>query len=408
MFLCYDNEDTLTENIQRCSGHGWLRKEKQMTVKDGNQISGKTRWTGKTGCMGKTKRTVKKAGLVCGFMAAASLLLGGCAMGGATGKKTVQGISALESEDYHQAQQLFEEAVKEGEEEVLAYRGLGMAYMGLAEYEKAEEAFEIALEYTDDRMPENTQDIQLYLATVQYREEKYEDTVTTCDGILENTSKGNADAYFLRGASYLHEGLQEDAAKDFDAAVSLTPTDYDLYLNIYECYNQQNLSGLGGEYLQSALNIQGNDMEHSYNRGRIYYYLENYEQAQSQLIGPVEQKYEPAMYLIGKVYLAQEDFEHAQAIYQQIQSDFGESAEVYNGLALCAMENGDYDSALTYITQGLSLDGTEGKQELYFNEIVAYERKLDFATAKAKAQEYIQNYPSDEAGQKEWVFLSTR
>ena len=114
------------------------------------------------------------------------------------------------------------------------------------------------------------------------------------------------------------------------------------------------------------------------------------------------------MYLIGKVYLAQEDFEHAQAIYQQIQSEFGESAEVYNGLALCAMENGDYDSALTYITQGLSLDGTEGKQELYFNEIVAYERKLDFATAKAKAQEYIQNYPSDEAGQKEWVFLSTR
>ena len=385
-----------------------------MTVKDGNQISGKTgcigetKWVEKTRCMGKTKWMVKKAGLVCGFMAAASLFLGGCAMGGATGKKTVQGISALESEDYHQAQKLFEEAVKEGEEEVLAYRGLGMAYMGLAEYEKAEEAFEIALEYTDDRMPENTQDIQLYLATVQYREEKYEDTVTTCDGILENTSKGNADAYFLRGASYLHEGLQEDASKDFDAAVSLTPTDYDLYLNIYECYNQQNLSGLGGEYLQSALNIQGNDMEHSYNRGRIYYYLENYEQAQSQLIGPVEQKYEPAMYLIGKVYLAQEDFEHAQAIYQQIQSEFGESAEVYNGLALCAMENGDYDSALTYITQGLSLDGTEGKQELYFNEIVAYERKLDFATAKAKAQEYIQNYPSDEAGQKEWVFLSTR
>ena len=385
-----------------------------MTVKDGNQISGKTgcigetKWVEKTRCMGKTKWMVKKAGLVCGFMAAASLFLGGCAMGGATGKKTVQGISALESEDYHQAQKLFEEAVKEGEEEVLAYRGLGMAYMGLAEYEKAEEAFEIALEYTDDRMPENTQDIQLYLATVQYREEKYEDTVTTCDGILENASKGNADAYFLRGASYLHEGLQEDASKDFDAAVSLTPTDYDLYLNIYECYNQQNLSGLGGEYLQSALNIQGTDMEHSYNRGRIYYYLENYEQAQSQLIGPVERKYEPAMYLIGKVYLAQEDFEHAQAIYQQIQSEFGESAEVYNGLALCAMENGDYDSALTYITQGLSLDGTEGKQELYFNEIVAYERKLDFATAKAKAQEYIQNYPSDEAGQKEWVFLSTR
>ena len=52
--------------------------------------------------------------------------------------------------------------------------------------------------------------------------------------------------------------------------------------------------------------------------------------------------------------------------------------------------------------------GNEGKQELYFNEIVAYERKQDFDTAKTKAEEYVSRYPSDEAGQKEWEFLSTR
>lgn len=341
-------------------------------------------------------------------MIAAAVMLGGCSMGGASGHKTVQGNAALDAGEYQQARQLFQEAVQEGEQEMLAYRGLGMAYMGLAQYEEAEMAFEAALDYTDDRMPGNTQDVELYLATVQYREEKYEETIATCDDILKKASKGNADAYFLRGASYLHEGLQEEAGKDFDAAVALQQTDYDLYLNIYECYRAQNLSGLGGEYLQSALNIQGDDMEHYYNRGRIYYYLENYEEAQSQLIGPVEEKYEPAMYLIGKVYLAMEDYEHAQAVYQQIQSEFGANAEAFNGLALCSIESGDYDTALSYISQGLALEGTEGKQELYFNEIVAYERKLDFATAKAKAQEYVQRYPSDEAGQKEWTFLSTR
>ncbi|MDO4321648.1 MAG: tetratricopeptide repeat protein [Lachnospiraceae bacterium] len=341
-------------------------------------------------------------------LAAVLLLLGGCAMGGAAGNKTVQGNNALDAREYQQAQQLFQEAVKEGEQEMLAYRGLGIAYMGLARYEEAEMAFQAALDYTDDKMPENRQDTELYLATVQYREEKYEETIATCDDILKETSKGNADAYFLRGASYLHEGIQEEAGKDFDAAVAIEQTDYDLYLNIYECYREQNLSGLGGEYLQSALNIPGDDMEHYYNRGRIYYYLENYEEAQRQLIRPVEEKYEPAMYLIGRVYLAMNDYEHAQTIYQQIQSEFGAEAETFNGLALCSIESGDYDMALSYISQGLDTEGTAGKQELYFNEIIAYERKLDFAAAKAKAQEYVQKYPGDEAGQKEWTFLSTR
>lgn len=344
----------------------------------------------------------------CVVVMAAALLLGGCAMGGAKGEKTVAGNATLDAGEYQQAQQLFAEAVQNGEEAVLAYRGLGLAYMGLAEYAQAEEAFSAALDYTDDRMKENRLDIGLYLATAQYRQEKYEDTIETCSEILKAAPKGNADAYFLRGAGYLHHGDQDDAAADFDAAVALAPEDYELYLNIYECYNEENISGLGGEYLQSALNIQGEDTEHYYNRGRIYYYLEDYEAAQSQLIGPVEEKYEPAMELIGQVYLKLEDYEHALAVYQQIQKEYGATAQSYNGLALCAIASGDYTGALSYIGEGLTLDGASGKQELYFNEIVAYERMQDFETAKAKAQEYVQRYPSDEAGQKEWTFLSTR
>lgn len=96
------------------------------------------------------------------------------------------------------------------------------------------------------------------------------------------------------------------------------------------------------------------------------------------------------------------------SVYQQIQKEYGATAQSYNGLALCAMASGDYTGALSYISEGLALDGASGKQELYFNEIVAYERLQDFETAKAKAQEYVQRYPGDEAGQKEWMFLSTR
>ncbi len=355
---------------------------------------------------GKMRRKFRY--IPCALLTAAALMLGGCAMGGATGDKTTQGIAALEDEDYQLAGQLFSDAVRDGEQPVLAYRGLGMAYMGLGQYEDAAAAFEEALENTDEKMAENTKDISLYLATAQYRLGDYEEVVDTCTRILEENEEGDAQAYFLRAASTLNEGLQDEAKQDFDAAVKLASEDYDLYLNIYECYREQNLSGIGGEYLQSALNIQGDDTEHYYNRGRIYYYLGNYEEAQKQLIGPVEAKYEPAMYLIARVYLEQDDAEHAWAVYEEIQKESGESTSVYNGFALCEMKNENYDAALGYIGQGLALDGTAGKQELYFNEIIAYERKLDFDTAQVKAQEYVDRYPGDANGSRELTFLSTR
>ena len=43
-----------------------------------------------------------------------------------------------------------------------------------------------------------------------------------------------------------------------------------------------------------------------------------------------------------------------------------------------------------------------------FNEIVAYEKKLDFATALTKVQEYIEMFPEDSAAKKERAFLKTR
>jgi len=344
----------------------------------------------------------------CALLLLLAVFTGGCAMGESSGEKTTEGLAALSEGSYQEAVTLFEEAVSDGETLVQAYRGLGLAYMGLGDYERAAEAFETALTHTDSRMPSTTEDIRLYLATVQYRMESYADVIDTCNDILNDSEEGNADAYFLRGASYLCENETEKAAADFDAAVALSPSDYDLYLNIYECYAQESLSAVGVTYLQAAQSLTGDDTEYYYNQGRIYYYLGNYSEAQQMLIGPVEEKYEPAMYLIGKVYLAMDDYTHALSVYQQIQEEFGESTQCYNGLALCAMMQGNYDTALNYISLGLALDGTDGKQELYFNEIVAYEKMLDFETAAKKAAVYIENYPTDEAGQKEWEFLQTR
>ena len=47
-------------------------------------------------------------------------------------------------------------------------------------------------------------------------------------------------------------------------------------------------------------------------------------------------------------------------------------------------------------------------QELLFNEIVAYEKQLDFNTAFSKAQEYMKMYPDDQEAKKELEFLQSR
>ena len=114
------------------------------------------------------------------------------------------------------------------------------------------------------------------------------------------------------------------------------------------------------------------------------------------------------MFLMGQVYLALEDYTHARNMYENIRAAFGDSPQCYNGMALCAMQEEKYDEALQYIQEGLKMDGFSGKQELYFNEMIIYERKLDFETAKQKAQEYTVRYPSDQRGQKEKLFLESR
>ena len=45
---------------------------------------------------------------------------------------------------------------------------------------------------------------------------------------------------------------------------------------------------------------------------------------------------------------------------------------------------------------------------LLFNEIVVYEKKLDFDTARQKAEEYTAMFPEDETAAKELEFLKSR
>ena len=248
------------------------------------------------GKMSRWKQSVRRrVAVTAGMFLLAGGLLAGCS-GGISTQKTEKGYRAVKDADFQSAQQDFETAVTEGEDAVQAYRGLGIALMGQAKYKDAVDAFNKALAATDEKMPDTVKDLLLY------RESKMK------------------EPYFYRGAAYLYQGEQDKAKTNFDYAVSLDPSNYSLYLNIYRVYNDNHLSAVGDEYLQTALGTEPSDAEGYCQVGQIYFYLEQYDEAAKALAEPIKEKNVPAMSLMGQIYLARKDYDNAKAIYTQVQS----------------------------------------------------------------------------------------
>lgn len=344
---------------------------------------------------------MKKRGLLAA--AAALCLLAGCKKSELT--EYENGIENLEKQKYEQALQNFENAIQKGEQSVLSWRGIGIARMGQGDYEKAEEAFSTALGITEKKEKALQRDLYLYLADTQYHQEDYQGCIETCTQLLETDA--HQDGYFLRGSSYLRRSEYKKAEDDFEEVIS-NSKDYQDYLDIYRIYQECGLSADGAEYLEAALDLKGNSAEEYYQRGRIYYYLSEYKDAEKSLKKALDKDYEQAALYLGKVYAEEQDYEQAISMYKSCLETEDMQSEAYNGLACCAAAEEDYEKALSYIEKGLKTKEPEMKQVLLFNQIVFLEESMDFVSAKEKISEYLELYPQDQDALREYYFLQTR
>lgn len=320
-------------------------------------------------------------------------------------KNYEQAAQDLEAENFDVALQEYEAAISAGVKLAQSYRGAGVANLRLGNYEQAIEDFNHALN-SDKVGKALKKDILSYRAAAYLKTKAYDEAMADCQSIAESYDM-DADLYFLTGKVALAMDSYEEASADFEQAYGEDAT-YDMALRIYGVYLDKDMEADGTRYLEAALSSEAKDAQDHCDRGRVYYYMEDYTNAKKELLEASKKDNTEALLLMGMVYLAQDDVENAQAMYKQYISAVGDSAKGYNGLALCDIRNGDYDSALDNITKGLPTATTDEMQSLLFNEIVAYEKKLDFATALTKAQEYIDMFPEDSAAKKELAFLKTR
>lgn len=288
----------------------------------------------------------------------------------------------------------------------LTYRSQGIASLSEGKSEDAENAFIRALSCSNGFIEQADIDISYYLAVAQFKSGDYEGARATTDAIAAIRPDDDA-AYFLRGKIELAQNDKEAALADFDRTVQLAPTNYDRFVGIYEELHAKGFDGEGAAYLEKA--ISAGEKLSDYNKGVLEYYLGSYTDARNDLENAKKSASgEDLTLYLGRTYEALGDDGYAMTLYEEYLRTDSSAGRVYEQLATCRLNKGDYEGALDTIESGLSLGGGQSQQGMMFERIVAYERLYDFASAKKYMEEYLELYPDDDVARRESVFLSSR
>ena len=337
----------------------------------------------------------------------AGLVLGGCAK---ENTKIDEGMAAVEKLDYNAALPLFEQAIVEKEDMELAYRGQGLCYLGLTDYGQAIESCQKAQSNAGLFVTETEIDINYYLAMAYYKSGDKSSALETLNAIAGMREK-QEEVYLLRGMVRMESGDYENAVADLDSALGKSKGDTAMAIRIYQVYADNGHTEEGKSYLSSALKNHLGSMD-DYEKGTVYYYMEDYENAKSFLEkakSDGKNTDTETILMLGKTYEQLGDSNYAASIYKQYIEEQGAKPAIYNQLGLCKLEAGEYEEALNAFNSGLAMEeNNEYIQQLRFNQIVAYEYLGDFEKASALMNGYLESYPDDAAAVREYEFLKTR
>lgn len=333
-----------------------------------------------------------------------ALLLTGC--GGENQKTYEQANADLEEANYDYALNEYQACISAGYKLAQSYRGSGIVKLRTGDYQGAIDDLTNAL--NDEKTGKSDRkDLLEYRAAAELKAELYDQAMADCQTLAEDYSL-NANDYYLTGCVALAMDSYDEASSNFSEAYGSDST-YEMAIQIYEAYLGQDMEADGTRYLEAALKTEAKTADDYCERGKVYYYMDDYENARTELTTAADKGSTEATLILGMVYMAQGDTSNARSFYQQyIDADGDDPAKGYNGLALCDITDGDYDSALQNISQGLGDATSDEMRDLLFNEIVVYEKKLDLSTALSKAQEYVQTFKDDDAAAKELTFLQSR
>lgn len=347
---------------------------------------------------------LKKKTTIVGMILLSMMVLAGCNTNKST-ENVKQGFDAITTLKYEEALNCFAVATEAKENPQQIARGQGIAYLGLAKYKEAIEQFLIALSYSDEFVDDFDFDTNYYLATAYFKNGQTVEAGAVYSAILD--LRDDREAHYLRGIVYLEENRILDAKTDFDIALGKNPGDYDMRINIAKAMMEKGYEEEGKAYLQAALGSNEKKIS-DYDRGRLYYYMGDYESARNCLESTKGKKNAETVLLLGQTYEKLGDYNYAASVYSNYLTENPNHVIIFNRLGMCKLQAGDARSALGYFEQALALGDSSMTQILKFNQIVAYEYLGDFDQASVLMKNYLEIYPDDKEALREYEFLKSR
>ena len=286
-------------------------------------------------------------------------------------------------------------------------RDEGVEALDSGDYDNAIDLFNQALGKSIGKVTDLEIDINYYKAAAQFKAGYFEDAAKTYTYLIKY-DKDNYEAYFLRGSIYADEGEIGEAITDYDAAVAIDEKNYLLYIQIYENLNALGYTDQGLVYLNDALQVTDKSANGKYYKGRIYYLLGQTSEATSNLQAAVDKEIIEAKLYLAKIYQDAGEYDKAQALL----TEYAESDEVTSDalatLGDIELAGGNYENALGYYQAGLTLDSIDNMPALMKGQVAALEKLDRYSEAKDILTQYLEIYPDDEEAEKELIFLQTR
>lgn len=292
-------------------------------------------------------------------------------------------------------------------EEQVALREEGIQLMDEGSFEQALLKFNDALALSYGRITDTEIDLNYYRGACYFNMGDYDNALLTYTNLI-SYDKENYEPYFLRGCVYVHVGDAELAVADFSNSVKYNKDNYELYLEIYKQLDDMGFRENALQFVNLALQINGNSVEDNLSKGRLYMLLDQNDQAEPYLQKAADRGSDEAAVYLCQIYQASGRIEEASALLQKFVSSENADPEVIGEIGDMTYASGDYQAALLYYRTGLSLESIGNVQQLIRGEIACYEQLDMWDEAKETLAQYVAQYPNDEEAVKEYTFLQTR
>lgn len=365
---------------------------------------------------------------------------------GEAGKEYNKAVELMESGKYNDSLEHFQNAIKENNEKAEYYIAYGMALNQTGRYKEAVQEFGRAYQDTDNQISrQNNKRLYFGQAVSYYGMDNNEKALEACGKALEygkepsvdikiknfqaginvlmgNTEDamgiyngiinedGNADTYKARGRLYEMLGDSTRAVKDYLDAIEKDSKCYDAYFALYNVYTRLGDNAKAEGALNKLAGMEAETAEEVMQSGRVYYYKGDYNNAIANLEKAAKDGCNEALYYLGTVYMAEEDYSQAADKFNEyINKGAAEKApDAYNQIAGCYIELGDFESASGCIDKGMSLGISDADIQLLKNRVILYERMGKYKKAKKSASLYLKKFPGDKDMEKELIFIKTR